>query len=779
MSMLVRTLLVPLCLLALLAGILPSATPSAAQSGARLLVETVLPNSSNLKLPQVATYGDQVHVIGIAESSGASEGKARVWSKTETALAFPTPYTLGNTSRTTLKADYINSAIATSPVGDVLTLWIDQAAKVIRFRKRDVAGNWGPVTEVTRNVAFPVRPAMTVVNGGSQSGRIIAVWRDDFTGSDASIYYTFSDTGGASWAPVTRAFGVEAYLAVVQLASGTNGEVALTFTRDTPRPLHVMVSIWQGNGFSVPVDVNLGDSAPYADSSVAIHNGTIYVGYRHADSGIFYAEKNINNLFDNQPWSTARLTGEKGDGQVSVSTDLYGNLHISFIRTPGSRSQNRLNYAVRLANGTFLGPIESASSGPLFNAWGVSSASNGFYMHVAHEFFNGATPFLRYALFQAPGSPFGSDPLIEGGAARVGGDGRTSVKVTFPGLGTNPQNISVRWRWEAPPTDTENDSGGWVLLSENATASTELTVPIPAAFLNVNDCTPRTLYTQLRRNGTASVIDTTERKASVIIDTSVVATAGVANPLLYDSSSWYAGNYRVYDLDPGSTPVSQILLSVTDGGDCSQISRVRVASNVAALAATSNLYVEGTLNAIIPLPGVTFSPPSPDGNYPVVIRIYDQVGNSQTVTRTIRLDRTPPQMSLSGSEIITATDSPLGDILQDLTFDLSTATITEANGIQGVLIAVSPSAVSNPATASTLQWIEAPVDFNGGQFTVSSWSMANAPGVTMAMTSVTEQTFYLYIRLIDRAGNIGDAVVETTATSTLTPVRTYVPLVTR
>ncbi|GIV94978.1 MAG: hypothetical protein KatS3mg056_3687 [Chloroflexus sp.] len=206
---------------------------------------------------------------------------------------------------------------------------------------------------------------------------------------------------------------------------------------------------------------------------------------------------------------------------------------------------------------------------------------------------------------------------------------------------------------------------------------------------------------------------------------------------------------------------------------------MRVAGSVAALAATSDLDVEGTLNAIIPLPGVTFLPPSPDGDYPVVIRIYDQLGNSQTVTRTIRLDRTPPQMSLSGSEIITATDSPIGDILQDLTFDLSTATITEANGIQGVLIAVSPSAVSNPATASTLQWIEAPVDFNGGQFTVPNWSMANAPGVTMAMTSVTEQTFYLYVRLIDRAGNIGDAVVETTATSTLTPVRTYVPLVTR
>jgi hypothetical protein len=159
--------------------------------------------------------------------------------------------------------------------------------------------------------------------------------------------------------------------------------------------------------------------------------------------------------------------------------------------------------------------------------------------------------------------------------------------------------------------------------------------------------------------------------------------------------------------------------------------------------------------------------------------VYDRLGNSQTVTRTIRLDRTPPQITLSGSENITATDSPLGDILQDLTFDLSTATVTEANGILGVLIAVSSNAVSNPATASTLRWIATKVDFNGGQFTVPAWSMANAPGVTMATTSAPEQTFYIYIRLIDRAGNIGNVVLETTATSTLTPARTYIPLTSR
>lgn len=775
-----RTTLVLGALLALLAGMLPAVSPATAQSLPRLIAETVLPNSTGIKIPQAAVAGDQVHLAGIAEVSGASEGKARVWTKIEGSISFPSPFTVGNTSRTTINPEFINSAIATSPDGEVVSLWIDQAAKIVRFRKRDTAGNWGPTFEVTRNVVFPVRPALTVVNGGPQNGRIIAVWRDD-AGRDASnegIYYTYSDNGGASWAPVARAFGMKVYKSVVQLASGSNGEVALTFTRDNPRPLHIMVALWTGSGFSAPVDVNLGDGEQYADSSVTIYNGRIFVGYRHVDNGIFYAEKEISNLFDNQPWPRARLLGEKGDGQVSVSADAYGNLHVSWIRTPpdGRRSQNRLGYAVRLFDGPFLGPIESATSGPLFNAWGVSSSASGFYMHVAHEQFTGETPLLRYALFQAPGSPFGSAPLIEGGAERIGGDGRTSVKVTFPGLGATPQNVSVRWRWGEPPSDADP----WVLLAPNATAATELTVPIPSAYLGVNDCSARTLFTQLRRN-TDNVVETSARSASVIIDVHVVAEVDVTNPLLYDTSSWYTSNYIVRDLDRGSTPVTQVRLWVADGGDCTGISRVRVANNTASLAVNSDLDVEGDLTAIIPLPGITFSPPAPDGNYNVVVKVYDKLGNSQTVTKTIRLDRTPPQLALSGSEVITATDSSLGDILQDLTFDLSSATITETNGIHGLMLAVSPTPVTTTAALSSLRWISVPANVSSGQFTVPSWSMANAPGVTMATTSSAEQTFYIYALLIDRAGNISsfDTVLETTATSTLTPVRTYVPLVNR
>ncbi|PMP82088.1 MAG: hypothetical protein C0184_07320, partial [Chloroflexus aggregans] len=451
MSPIIRTTVVLMMLFAVGITTAPAAIPLAAQSGPQLMVETVLPNSFNTKLPQAAIAGDQVYLFGIPESSVASEGKARVWGKNERDSSFSLPATLGTTTRTKINSEYVNGAIATAPNGEVYALWIDQEAKIVRVRKRDTAGNWGPVFEVTRTptVVFPVRPALAVVNGGPQNGRLIAVWRDDSApnANNEGIYYTYSDTGGATWAPVTRAFGQKSYKAVVQLATGTNGEVVLTFTRDAPRPMHISVALWMGSGFSAPVDVNVGDGEQYVDSSVAIANGRIYVGYRHVDNGIFYAEKPLANLFDNQPWPRSRLLGEKGDGQVSVSADPYGNLHFSWIRGSAGRSQNRLGYAVRLANGTFLGPIESATSGSLFNAWGVSSANSGFYMHVAHEMFDGGFPYLRYALF---GLPFGSPPLIENGAPIVGGVGRNTVNITFPNLSTTNLPDQVRWRWGAP-----------------------------------------------------------------------------------------------------------------------------------------------------------------------------------------------------------------------------------------------------------------------------------------------------------------------------------------
>lgn len=780
-----RTMLMLLTMLALIAVTAPIGLPLAAQDTVRLIAEFNIPNSSYLKQPKVATFKDQVYAFGVADANSNAGGRARLWTKSEAAPAFPAPFDVGTTTQYPKDPLYVNAGITTTPAGDVITIWVDQAANIIYSRRRDPSGTWGPIVEVTRREIFAWEPALTVVTGGPQNGRIIAVWRDDEVANadNNGIYYTFSDNNGASWVPVRRAFAMKVFRTSPVLASGPNGEVALTFIRDAPRPIHVMLAMWTGDGFSVPVDINAGSDMSFTDSTVAIYNDRIYVGYRHVDQGIYYVEKPLSEALNNQPWPRATLLNEHGDGRVMVVTDRLGNLHITWIRRAtvgGSRNQNRIGYAVRLADGRFFGPIESTNNGTFFNPWAAASTETGIYLHAVYDAFSGDIPIPRYALFRAPGSPFGSSPLIEGGVARVGGDGRTTVKVTFPDLSSIPQSLSVRWRWGAPPTDTENDSGGWVLLSTEATSSTELTVPIPPAFLTANDCTPRALFTQLRRNSD-NVVETVVRNAAVTIDTTVVASVEVGNPIAMDPSSWYDGNFTVRDLDPNSTPVPQVMLMVHDGGDCNGLARVQIANNSAALAFNSDLDVDGDLTAIIPLPGFTFLPPSPDGMYPVVVRVYDKLGNSKTVTTTIRLDRTPPQLALSGSEVITATDSPLGDILQDLTFDLSSATITETNGIHGLMLAVSPTPVTSTVGLSSLRWIFAPATASSGRFTVSSWSMANAPGVTMATTSATEQTFFIYALLIDRAGNISsfDTVLETTATSTLTPMRTYLPLVNR
>ena len=772
MAILFRTMLVLGTVLALLAGLAPIATPVTAQSFPRLIVETVLANGLDLKVPQVATAGSEVHLIGIAESSGASGGKVRVWTKNEGSISFPTPVTLGTTARGSIKPDFINSAIATSPDGEVMTLWIDQAAKVVRFRKRDTAGNWGPTFEVTRNIVFAVRPALTVVNGGPQSGRIIAVWRDD-SGKDArneGIYYTYSDNGGASWAPVQRAFGMKVYLAVVQLASGPNGAVALTFTRDTPRPLHVMVALWTGSGFSAPVDVNLGDGAGYADSSVAIYNDRIFVGYRHAEKGIFYAEKPLASLFDNQPWPRARLLNEKGDGQVTVSTDPYGNLHFSWIRTPAdNRNQNRLGYAVRLANGTFLGPIESATSGPLFNAWGASSSASGFYLHVAHEQFAGEIPFLRYALFQAPGSPFGSVPLIEGGAERVGGDGRTSVQVTFPGLTAPHVPDQVRWRWDAPPTDTENDSGGWQAFTPTGPTSV-LTVPIPPGLLTDDGCVERVLYTQLRRSAD-NLVDQV-RSDAVIIDRGVRSHVVLANPFSRMNPFLTSVTGGARDGHPDYTRVPEVFVELRSLGDCSGLQRFALATHAAGLPSAQNVSIGGTqFVGTRPYPS-TIS----EGPMPVVLRVYDALDNSMTVARTLTYDVTPPTLHGGTMQVQPIAGSP--SIIVNLQFNNLSVTdnLYPGRGFWGVWLANSRSAVADPATDPNLVWIPVEAPGNGTSFSLV-WSLASG----LPETQVTAGTYYVYARVLDGAGNPSATVLPAATISipTITTPKIFVPVVSR
>ncbi|WP_298819158.1 sialidase family protein, partial [uncultured Chloroflexus sp.] len=457
---------------AFIAGSLP--LPLQAQEGAAFILQTDLA-ASNTKYPQLAVDANGVYVTATDGISPTDNGTAKIWSKGEEAPAFPAPLPLGTVS-SGIAQDWVQTAVATAPTGEVYVLWIDQVAKTIKFRRREPGGAWHPATfEIMRGHIFAVEPALAV----RTDGQIVAAWRDD-----KAMNFAYSNNRGETWSPVGSVQGAQAYKSQTALAAGPNGELAITYTRDTPRPLHVMVALWNGSGFGAPVDVTASSPRSFADASVAFSldpapNTRIVVAYRDADNGIFFAEKLVSAF--SAPWSPVLLAEGKGDGRVSVDYDQRGNLHITWIRTGSSRSSNQLHYAVRPAGQGFLPIVNAPTVAPIFNAWGDARVGARSYMHVVHEFFTGTVPKPRYVLFRAPGVSFGSPPLIENGEIVVGGDGKSTVNVTFPDITPASLPNQVRWRWGAPPTDTETDSGGWVPFAPSGPTSV-LSVPIPEAM---------------------------------------------------------------------------------------------------------------------------------------------------------------------------------------------------------------------------------------------------------------------------------------------------------
>ncbi|WP_298407642.1 sialidase family protein [uncultured Chloroflexus sp.] len=727
--------------LTLLAGLIP--VRSHAQAGAAFVLETSLP-ASNTKYPQIAVDANGVYVSAV--DGIPDNGIAKLWIKGEEAPSFPAPLNLGPVTAGSAQ-DWYQTAVATAPTGEVYVLWIDQGSKTIKFRRREPVGAWHPVTfEVMRGHTFATEPALAV---RTTDGQIVAAWRDG-----KNIRFAFSNDRGATWSPVGVITAVEAYKSQTTLAAGPNGEVAVVFTRDTPRPLHVMAALWNGTAFDPPVDINAGSSEVFADASVAFSpdpapNTRIVIAFRGADDGIYFAEKLVSAFY--APWSATYLIDGKGDGRVSVDYDQLGTLHLAWIRqgAGGNRNANQLFYTARPVGSGFLPVVGSPTVASVFNTWADARVGVRAYMHVAHEKFDGDVPKPHYTLFRAPGVSFGSRPVIENDLPVIGGEGKVSVNVTFPDLSAPHFPDQVRWRWGAPPTDTENDSGGWQAFAPTGPTSV-LTVPIPPGLLTDDGCVERVLYTQLRRS-VDNLIDQV-RSDAVVIDAGVRGNAVVANPFSRMKTSPFTaatlvdliGEGGASDGHPDHTRVPAVFVELRSLGDCSGLQRFALAPSSATLTSVSNLAMSGNRFAnILPYPG-TIS----EGPMPVVLRMRDALGNPMTVERTLTYDVTPPTLNGGTMQVQTIAGGP--SIIVNLQFNSLSVTdnLYPGRGFWGVWLANSRSAVANPATDPNLVWIPVEAPGDGTSFSLV-WSLASG----LPETQVTAGTYYVYARVLDGAGN--------------------------
>lgn len=743
--------------------------------------ELSLPGASVVKFPQLAI--DQagtsrtVHISGVDGVSRTTAGMVKLWAAPDTALSFPEPLVMG-TVGAGAAPDYVVSAVATAPTGEVYVAWVDQAAKTIRLRRREPNGAWHPATfEVMRGHRFATELAIVV----RTTGQVIIAWRDG-----PPIQYTSSTDRGATWAAVQSIQEVSAYRSPTSLAAGPNGEVAIAFTRDTPRPLHVMIALWNGTAFGPPIDVN-GDSTSltFADPTVTFspHRGTetrIAVAYRGVSiPGVYVDERPVSAV--TQPWSfpLRPLVYGSTDGRVTALYDQYGSLHLAWIRqaSSGGRNRNQLFTTMRPSSqSTFLPLVGSPTVGLVFNAWADVQSSPEPMLHVVHEFFVGDNIHPRYVRFRAPG--FGSRPLINMGAAVVGGSGQTTVQVTFPDLTTNALALpnQVRWRWGAPPTDTEHDSGGWQPFTPTGPTST-LTVPIPPALRTDAGCVERVLYTQLR--STTSGITDIARTDSIVVDLGVAASVVVANPfsqvrhalLPIPSTNGRASDGKATDGDTRYTRVPQVFLHAVDTGDCGGVQSIAVSGSRTTIGTASRQpFTLGRYTVVQNAP----TDPSNETTIPIVVDLEDRYGNRMLTEHQLIYDTTAPVVQSGSLSILPRPGQ--ASILVDLRFtNLSVTDDRYPRGAWGVWIANSRTPVANPAADPSLTWT--PVAITGTDTTFSVlWSLAT--GIPSAQR--TPGTYYVYVRVLDGAGNPSDAVLTASTTlGVITMPRVYIPLITR
>jgi hypothetical protein len=699
-----------------------------------------------VKFPHVAARDGVVQVTGVTRRSTVN-----YWAKADSAIEFGNPFDLGRA--TGGLPDYLNTSVTVAPDGALYVSWTNLDENRIYLRRREpTTGNWGP-TRIVANADFPIFAEV----GVGTDGTLFVIWNEP----SRTARYRVSRNQGATWSGTVNLGDTAAFSDQMDIATSPTGEVAVVWTGTANDLLQVFLGVWNGTGFNIR-RITTFDSS-YADATVTYTpSGTMYVAWRGTNNGVFFAERKPDGSFPR-----SRLTGNTAEGLININADESGNLHFSWVARPSGGTV--LYYAYKEAsNPDIRGPI-SYSDGTIFNPHASASVGSQIYNHVVYEQFSGGLN-TRYALFRAEGSVLSADPVIEGGAAVVGG--KASVSVNFANLRGGTPN-QVRYRWGAAPTDTATDSGGWT------TFSNPLNVPIPEAIRASTACQPSTLYTQVRNTATG-VTESRVKEDAILVDAVVEGAASVSNPILYigagaEAPAELARVAGAMGGEANHTRVPLMYLSVSGDDDCTDLKSIGIGRSAQTIDTVLQISDAG-YNGFVPLPGLA---DLKDGPVPVVLELSDGAGNKRSFTTSLIFDETEPVLDSVDPGSLSAAPDPAGDLIQNLTFTdvkVSDAQYSRqsSRGFWGVWLAVSRTELADPASAD-LEWVLVSVPGNSTSFTVENFSLASG----LPASQITAGTYYVYARFLDGAGNPSDDALSLSLTSSATRPELSLPLLSR
>lgn len=341
-----------------------------------------------------------------------------------------------------------------------------------------------------------------------------------------------------------------------------------------------------------------------------------------------------------------------------------------------------------------------------------------------------------------------AQPSVENGAAATK---NTTVSVGFSGVVGDPKEL--RWRWNAAPTDSQFDSpgtNGWTTYANPK--------PVPVAS-GLPECTPQTLYTQVRNGALVSVV----QSDAIAFDRSVQADVRVMNPKMPGLPSTYSGP-AVQDVlgqgasngDPRYTRERIFVLQVSDNGDCTGIA--------SATVGTQTFNVENGL--------ITASPSLPGNDAPgpktFSVAVADALGTTvQFPNQQLIYDPPTGKPVLSSGGSVEDADPSRKSVVRRLSFSNIKVNddqygkhgenLPAGKQFWGVWIANSRE--DNDQGDTTLNWypIQVPTPGDDGSFELD-WSVFG--GLSSAQKAYGDGRFYVYVRFLDGAGNPSDGFVK-------------------
>ncbi len=374
------------------------------------------------------------------------------------------------------------------------------------------------------------------------------------------------------------------------------------------------------------------------------------------------------------------------------------------------------------------------------------------------------------------GSGPSAKPAINDGAVSTNDP---VVTVSFSNVSGSP--TQVRWKWNAPPTDADNDSGGWKPFANPLT-----NVPRPATSV----CGVAVLYTQVRNAaGAASAVESDSIIIDPGVDPEVGATLDVLNPHLaglpttYSSLQDLNSQNGASDGDPRYTREDIMVVRAYGGLDCTGIDSVTIGTQ--RLPAPAN----GFLFAPADVPDKATGPGRKDFNV-VITDKADGSPNTLTVPRFIVYD--PPGTNDAGLPVLTSAPSnPKGppengkaqvsdttsnqrSILRTLSFNniavndnlygkFDGQNLPAGRQFWGVWVANTRDPNTDPLTDPALKWT--PVRVTPGDSFAIQWSVLAGLGVAPAEGNpALAGDYYVYVRFLDGAGNPSKQYVRTKVT---------------